>query len=99
MIEAAFVLPVFLFIILTLVLCMVHQYECHRVQIELHEQLLRQWDLSDKPVDVERQKTQTTSEIEGIVYQWLTTEKESRIYIYSPPAYIRLGEMVSFDQE
>ena len=99
MIEAALVLPVFLFVILTLVLCMIHQYECHRAQIELHEQLIHQWDLSEKPVDIEKQKTHTISEIRGVVFQWLTTEKESRIYICSPPAYIRLGEMVSFDQE
>ena len=99
MIEAAMVIPVFLLTILTLVLCMIHQYECHKTQIEIHEQLLHAWDASGKIIDIETRKVEKSSEIRGMVFQWLSTEKESRIYLYSPSEYIRLGEMLSFDEE
>ena len=97
--EAAIVLPLFLLVILTLVLCMIYQYECHHAQTEMHRQLLDEWDRSAKVMDIERRTAETSSETRGIVDRWLSREKESRIYICSPAECIRLGEMLSFDEE
>lgn len=99
MIEAAMVLPILILIIFSMILLMMHDYNCHRNQIKLHEDLLQTWDQSNKIFDIEMGETETITHISGAVDLDAERMKKGRIYIFSAAEWIRIGEMLSFDEE
>lgn len=99
MVEAAMVLPILILILLSLVLLMAHEYQCHWNQIDMHRNLLSTWDKSTSAFDIKTKTTETSSEVDGAVAMEFQKEIESRIYVFSETKCIRLGEMLDFDEE
>ena len=99
MVEAAMVLPILILILLSLVLLMAYEYQCHWNQIDIHQKLLSTWDQSTSAFDIKTKKTETSSKVDGVITMEFQREIEARIYVFSENKCIRLGEMLDFDEE
>ena len=99
MVEAAMILPILVLIIFSMILFMLYQYQCHQNQIALHHDLIQTLDESDVVFDIEVMENQTIAHIAGAVDLNVEKNQKERIYLFSAAECIRIGEMLSFDEE
>jgi len=78
---------------------LLHYHETHQTQIDLHRQLLYEWDTSTSIFDIQKKETETSTKIEGIVNHIMREEDSHRIYLIRPAQWIQIGELGSFDEE
>ena len=97
MVEAAMVLPIFILIVFTLMLVMVHDYTVHHGQIALHREMLYQMQESDVFYKVQKQTQRNQTRLDGMVNHLLKTEKQHRVYCMKPARWILLGVMAGLD--
>ena len=99
MVEAAMILPLLILTVLSMILLLIYFFTCLCTQVDLHGQLVRE-AMTPAPVfDIEKKKTETSSETGGIAELLLKTETEARIYVISGADMIRTGELLSLGEK
>ena len=98
MVEAAMVLPLLILVIVSMLFVMVHDYDVHQKQMQIHKELIQSWTLPSTVFKIETKKIETSSKISGGAEFWMKEMKVYRSYVFSPAACIRTGEMISFDE-
>ena len=98
MVEAAMILPLLILMILSMLFVMIHDYDIHQKQLASHEELIHLWDQPTTGLKIKTKTIETSTKISGAVNFPMKESRTSRSYIFSPASCIRVGEMISFDE-
>jgi len=98
MLEAAMVLPLLILVILSMLFVMMHDYDMHQKQLKAHKELIQFWDHPTTVLKIKTKKIETSTKISGAVKFPMKESRTCRSYIFSPASCIRVGEMISFDE-
>ena len=99
MVEAAFVLPLLIFMVASLMLLGLFYYENHCRQIACHENLLTQLEEDKAILFIKRETVTTKRQISGPANLVMREQKTHRIYKLRPAQWIYLGEMMGVDEK
>ena len=99
MVEAAFILPLLILMIASLLLLSVFCYEHHCGQIACHRELLESFDNNKTAYALEKESVSTKKTMRGLTEAIIKREQQHRIYKLRPAQWICLGEVVNIDEE
>lgn len=97
-VEAAFILPVLILTIFSMIYLCIYYYEAIANETAMHKEAIKLVMKNDYTFNIKTKNTETSKSIKGLIDTHMGKKSECRVYTLNEAKIIRAGEMVDFDE-